>query len=94
MSGNHDAELLREPAAVGAFGYLEKPFDIDVLARVVAAAIRSVAGGHDCGCPICARALQTLRSIVTPSEEQPEAFLVRLDTEATVILRYAGEEFS
>jgi hypothetical protein len=35
-----------------------------------------------------------IRSIVAPSDEQPEAFLARLDTEATVILRDAGEEAS
>jgi FixJ family two-component response regulator len=58
LSGNEDASIARATLRGGAFDYLQKPFNIDVLARVVAAAIRSVAGGHDCGCPICARALR------------------------------------
>ena len=92
LSGNQDAE--RQAIGIGAFGYLQKPFDIAVLARVVAAAIRSASTRHDCGCPICAHTLQFIRSIVVPSDEEPEAFLIRLDTEAAAILREAGEDVS
>ena len=94
LSGNQDAGLMRQALGRGAFAYLTKPFDIDLLARVMASAIRGVSRNHDCGCPICARALRMIRSIVAPSDEEPEAFLVRLDTEATELLREAGEEVS
>jgi DNA-binding response OmpR family regulator len=39
MSGNQDAEVARATLTRGAFDYLCKPFNIDVLARVVAAAV-------------------------------------------------------
>jgi len=39
MSGNEDVEVARATLRDGAFDYLSKPFDIHVLARVVAAAI-------------------------------------------------------
>ena len=39
MSGNQDAEVARATLTSGAFDYLCKPFNIDVLARVVAAAV-------------------------------------------------------
>jgi CheY-like chemotaxis protein len=92
LSGHQDAGLLDRTPGIGALDYLQKPVDVAVLARAVAGAVRRAAGGHDCGCPICGRALGMIRSIVAPSGEQPEAFLVRLDTEATAILREAGEE--
>ena len=39
MSGNQDADVARATLASGAFDYLCKPFNIEVLARVVAAAV-------------------------------------------------------
>jgi two-component system KDP operon response regulator KdpE len=39
MSGNEDVEVARATLRVGAFDYLGKPFKIDALARVVAAAV-------------------------------------------------------
>ena len=39
MSGNEDVEVARATLRDGAFDYLGKPFKIDALARVVAAAI-------------------------------------------------------
>ena len=39
MSGNEDVEVARATLRDGAFDYLGKPFDIHVLARVVAAAV-------------------------------------------------------
>jgi len=39
MSGNEDVEVARATLQNGAFDYLVKPFDIDMLARVVAAAV-------------------------------------------------------
>ena len=45
LSGNQDVELMRRALRNGAFDYIQKPFDIAVLARVVAAAIGSVSGG-------------------------------------------------
>lgn len=45
ISGNQDVELMRRALGNGAFDYIQKPFDIVVLARVVAAAIGSVSGG-------------------------------------------------
>lgn len=45
LSGNQDVELTRRALGNGAFDYIQKPFDIAVLARVVAAAIGSVSGG-------------------------------------------------
>jgi len=39
MSGNEDVEVARATLRVGAFDYLGKPFKIEVLARVVAAAV-------------------------------------------------------
>ena len=39
MSGNEDVEVARATLRAGAFDYLGKPFSIDVLARVVAAAV-------------------------------------------------------
>jgi DNA-binding NtrC family response regulator len=95
VSGNHDADLMRQAVQkLGAFDFLQKPFDIASLERVLAAAISSTSRSHDCGCSICTRALRMIRSIVAPSHEVPEAFLIRLDTEATAILREAGEDTS
>jgi DNA-binding response OmpR family regulator len=45
LSGNQDVELTRRALENGALDYIQKPFDIAVLARVVAAAIGSVSGG-------------------------------------------------
>jgi two-component system, response regulator, stage 0 sporulation protein F len=45
LSGNQDVQLTRRALGNGAFDYIQKPFDIAVLARVVAAAIGSVSGG-------------------------------------------------
>ena len=45
LSGSQDVELMRRACGNGAFDYIQKPFDIAVLARVVAAAIGSVSGG-------------------------------------------------
>jgi DNA-binding response OmpR family regulator len=45
LSGNDDASMARATLRGGAFDYIQKPFNIDVLARVVAAAIGSVKGG-------------------------------------------------
>jgi DNA-binding response OmpR family regulator len=92
VSGNQDAELVRQAIGRGAFDYLKKPFDIALLERVVGAAIRGAQIRHDCGCLVCARALQLIRSIVRPGNEEPEAFLTRLDIEATAIIRAAGED--
>jgi CheY-like chemotaxis protein len=39
MSGNEDVEVARATLRDGAFDYLGKPFKIEVLARVVAAAV-------------------------------------------------------
>jgi DNA-binding NtrC family response regulator len=39
MTGNQDAELARSTLARGAFDYLPKPIDFDVLERVLAAAV-------------------------------------------------------
>ena len=39
MSGNEDVEVARATLRDGAFDYLGKPFKIDALARVVAAAV-------------------------------------------------------
>jgi len=39
MSGNEDVEVARATLRDGAFDYLSKPFTMNVLARVVAAAI-------------------------------------------------------
>jgi CheY-like chemotaxis protein len=39
VTGNTDADVARGTLARGAFNYLRKPFDFDVLARVVAAAV-------------------------------------------------------
>jgi CheY-like chemotaxis protein len=39
MSGNEDVEVAHATLRDGAFDYLGKPFSIDVLARVVAAAV-------------------------------------------------------
>jgi DNA-binding NtrC family response regulator len=94
VSGNQDTDLMRQAVQLGAFDYLQKPFDIASLERAMAAAINSTSRGHDCGCAICTRALRMIRSIVAPSDEVPEAFLIRLDTEATAILREAGEDTS
>ena len=44
LSGNQDVQLTRRALGNGAFDYIQKPFDITVLARVVAAAIGSVSG--------------------------------------------------
>jgi DNA-binding response OmpR family regulator len=46
LSGNDDAGIARATLRGGAFDYIQKPFNIDVLARVVAAAIGSVSGGR------------------------------------------------
>ena len=45
LSGDQDVELTRRALGNSAFDYIQKPFDITVLARVVAAAIGSVSGG-------------------------------------------------
>ena len=45
LSGNQDVEPMRRALGNGAFDYIQKPFDITVLARVVAAAIGSVSRG-------------------------------------------------
>jgi CheY-like chemotaxis protein len=39
LTGNEDVEVARATLRAGAFDYLSKPFSIDVLARVVAAAV-------------------------------------------------------
>jgi DNA-binding response OmpR family regulator len=39
VTGNDDVEVARRTLRGGAFDYLSKPFTVDVLARVVAAAI-------------------------------------------------------
>jgi CheY-like chemotaxis protein len=39
LTGNEDVEVVRATLRAGAFDYLSKPFSIDVLARVVAAAV-------------------------------------------------------
>lgn len=39
LTGNADVEVARATLRGGAFDYLGKPFDINVLARVVAAAV-------------------------------------------------------
>jgi DNA-binding response OmpR family regulator len=39
ISANEDVELARALLAQGAFDYVTKPFDIDYLERVVAAAL-------------------------------------------------------
>jgi len=44
LSGNDDASVARATLRGAVFDYLLKPFNIDVLARVVAAAIGSVPG--------------------------------------------------
>ena len=45
LSGNQDVGLARRTLGNGAFDYIQKPFDIAVLARVVAAAIGSAPRG-------------------------------------------------
>jgi DNA-binding response OmpR family regulator len=45
LSGNTDIALARRTLGNGAFDYIQKPFDIAVLARVVEAAIASGSGG-------------------------------------------------
>jgi CheY-like chemotaxis protein len=45
LSGNQDVGLAQRTLGNGAFDYLQKPFDIAVLARVVAAAIVSGSRG-------------------------------------------------
>jgi DNA-binding response OmpR family regulator len=39
LTANEDVEVARATLRAGAFDYLRKPFNIDVLARVVAAAV-------------------------------------------------------
>ena len=46
LSGNEDASVALATLRGGAFDYIQKPFNIDVLARVVAAAIGSALGGR------------------------------------------------
>ena len=39
VTGNHNEATARATLAVGAFDYVSKPFDIDVLGRILQAAI-------------------------------------------------------
>jgi DNA-binding NtrC family response regulator len=45
ISGSMTEEIERQARARGAFSIVGKPFDLDTLRDVVAAAIRSVSGG-------------------------------------------------
>jgi DNA-binding NtrC family response regulator len=39
VTGNADIELARATLARGAFDYVAKPFDLEILARILAAAL-------------------------------------------------------
>ena len=44
VTGNADMALARDTLAPGAFDYIQKPFNIEILARTVAAALRQREG--------------------------------------------------
>jgi DNA-binding response OmpR family regulator len=46
LSGDQDVELTRRALENGAFDYIQKPFNIAVLARVVATAIARASGSR------------------------------------------------